>query len=395
MPEPIGTSRTLVERPYAPEVGGARLEALRSRTGAMVEDLGSLVAAESPSSDLAACRACAAVVAGVGTHLLGVAPTWVEAEGRPHLLWRGEGPTSVVLVGHLDTVWPAGTTAAWPFTVDRAAGTATGPGAFDMKGGLVQGLHALATLDGLDGVAFLVTSDEEVGSLTSRSLVEDVARGARAALVLEPPSGGALKTSRKGVSMYLLEVEGRAAHAGLEPERGVNAMVELAAQVSALTSIARAELGTTVTPTSASAGTATNVVPALATVAIDVRVRSADEQARVDAALRDLVPTVAGARLVVHGGPNRPPLPASASAGLFAVAARLADELGLGPLVGVEVGGASDGNFTAGIGVPTLDGLGSVGDGAHALGEHVVVGALAERAALVAELVEAIRAGER
>jgi glutamate carboxypeptidase len=238
---------------------------------------------------------------------------------------------------------------------------------------------AEGVLGGGAGLTVLVTGDEELGSPSSRALIEEEAAGCAAALVLEASAdGGALKTERKGVSLYRVRVSGRAAHAGLEPERGVNASVELAHQVLAVNGLGDAGRGTTVTPTLASAGTTTNTVPAVAEFAVDVRVRDTAEQDRVAAAMRGLRPVLDGARLEVAGGPNRPPLDAGASAGLFARAAALA---------GAAVGGGSDGNFTAGVGTPTLDGLGAVGGGAHADHEHVLVAALPGRVALVAALV--------
>ena len=368
-----------------------RLAALRNRTDEMIDDLATLVSAESPSDDLAALASSADAVAEVGTRLLGQAPDRIEVDGRPHLRWRFGPEPRVLLLGHHDTVWRMGTLARWPFTVDRGEGTATGPGTFDMKAGIVMGLHALATLDGLDGIAMIVNADEEVGSQTSRALIQQAANGARAAFVLEPAAGGAYKTARKGTGMYTFDVEGRAAHAGLEPERGINALVELSHLVLALEAISRPGIGTTVTPTVAAAGTTTNTVPAHAHLEVDVRVSEPGEAERVDAEIKAMATTLPGARLVVHGSPNRPPLPASASAALFTRAQRLADELGLGPLRSVEVGGASDGNLTAAVGCPTLDGMGAVGDGAHAEGEHVVLTSLAERAALVAVLVDDLR----
>jgi glutamate carboxypeptidase len=351
----------------------------------VIGELEALVAVETPSADDAATEAGARLVDDLLLQHLGSRGQWIADAGRGHLLWSGGGPASVLLVGHVDTVWPFGTTARWPFTV--VDGRASGPGAFDMKAGLVQGIHALAALDDLTGVRFLVTTDEEVGSPTSRELIEKTALGARAALVLEPSAHGALKSTRKGVSMYELVVHGRAAHAGLEPEKGANAAVELAHQVLALLEVADAAAGTTVTPTVASAGTTTNTVPALARVAIDVRAAEPSEQQRVDDALHRLVARTPGTSLELLGGPNRPPLAGSSSADLVLRARRIAQELGLPPLADVAVGGGSDGNFTAGVGVPTLDGLGAVGDGAHAEGEHVVVDAMPQRAALVARLV--------
>jgi glutamate carboxypeptidase len=260
-----------------------------------------------------------------------------------------------------------------------------------MKAGVVQALHALATLDDLDGIEVLLTTDEEVGSQTSRALVEEGARRARAALVCEPAAdGGALKVGRKGTGMYTFVVTGRSAHAGLEPEKGANALVEAAHLVLAVGPLGRPEVGTTVTPTVAAAGTATNVVPAEARLEVDVRVAEPGEAERVDDALRALTATVPGCRLEVRGGPNRPPMPATSGAGLWGRARAIAAALGLPALTGVSVGGGSDGNFTAAAGCPTLDGLGPVGGGAHAASEHVVVAAMPQRAALLAELVAAI-----
>jgi glutamate carboxypeptidase len=365
----------------------ARLIRLRDRLPDMVDSLAALVEAESPSADIALLDACAAVASSLGADATGSPAQVVRVErGRPHLQWRFGTHTKVVLLGHFDTVWPAGTTARWPFAFD--GDRATGPGVFDMKAGIVQLFEALATLDDLDGVSVLLTSDEETGSLSSRRIIEGSAHQALAALVCEPSgAGGALKTARKGTGMYTLRVTGRAAHAGLEPERGANALVEAAHLVLASLEVARPDLGTTVVPTLATAGTASNVVPPVATVELDVRVAVPDEAARVDTDLRRLTTTVPGTTVTVEGGPNRPPMPASASSGLFARAQAAAETLGLTPLTSVEVGGASDGNFAAGVGTPTLDGLGAVGDHLHAEGEYTVVAAMAERAALLAELV--------
>jgi glutamate carboxypeptidase len=358
----------------------------------MLEELERLVTVESPSAEKEACARCADALTEVARAVIGAEPERIVVDGSTHLRWRfGAAPTKVVLIGHLDTVWPLGTLAELPF--DVTDGIARGPGSFDMKAGLVMALHALASLDDRDGVTLLVNSDEETGSLTSRALVEDTARGARAALVLEPPVDAALKIARKGVGFYKLDVVGRAAHAGLEPEKGANALVAMADAVRAITTLADAAKGTTVTPTTAAAGTARNVVPANASVEIDLRGKTQDELARVDAAIRALTPTVAGTSFAIGGGINRPPLDADASTDLFARAQRIAADLGLAPLRGQAVGGGSDGNFTAGIGVPTLDGLGAVGDGAHARNEHVVVASMPERTRLVAALVRELLAG--
>jgi glutamate carboxypeptidase len=257
-----------------------------------------------------------------------------------------------------------------------------------MKAGLVLGLHATAELTDRSGVTILVTGDEEIGSPSSRALIEAEAAGCAAALVLEASAdGGALKTERKGVSLYQVRAYGKAAHAGLEPERGVNATLELAHQLLAIAAIGEADRGTTVTPTLMSAGTTANTVPAAGQFAVDVRVRDGAEQNRVDAAMRALRPALDGARLEVTGGVNRPPLAAAASATLFGRAAELAVGLGLPPLTCAAVGGGSDGNLTAGVGTPTLDGLGAVGGGAHADDEHVLIAELPRRAALLAALI--------
>ncbi|WP_327001941.1 M20/M25/M40 family metallo-hydrolase [Dactylosporangium sp. NBC_01737] len=354
------------------------LPQLRARRGRMTDDLAALVAVESPSADDTATAAGADAVTALGTALIGTAP---ERSGN-HLLWR-HGPTRVLLLGHHDTVWPVGTLARWPFSV--TGDTATGPGCFDMKAGLVQLFHALSVLPSLDGVTVLVNADEEIGSPVSRTLIADAARGAAAALVCEPSLDGALKTARKGIARYRLEVTGRAAHTGLDPARGVNAGVELAHQTIAVAGLGHGD--TTVTPTVMQAGTTENTVPAAASLAVDVRAFHDTEFDRVERAIHALRPVVPGSHLTVRGHRQRPALPASASTGLFRLACDVAADLGLPALTGAAVGGASDGNLTAGLGVPTLDGLGPVGGNAHADGEWVDLAAMGDRAALLAALV--------
>ncbi|MEU6485404.1 M20 family metallopeptidase [Streptomyces sp. NPDC046887] len=360
----------------------------------MLADLEELVVCESYSADHAAVARSARVVADQGGRLLGARPETLVVDGVTHVRWTF-GTPRVLLLGHHDTVWPIGSLATHPWSVER--GVARGPGVFDMKAGLVLLFHALAALPSLDGVCVLVTGDEEVGSDTSRPLIEELARRCAATLVLEPSApGGALKTGRKGLSHYDLTVHGRAAHAGLEPEKGVNAATELAHQILALSRIAdtvtaQAGPGTTVTPTLASAGTTTNTVPARADLSVDVRVPTAAAQQAVDRAIRALHPHHPDARLSLAGGPNRPPLDPEASRRLFARAEETALRLGLDPLRQAAVGGGSDGNFTAGVGCPTLDGLGAVGDGAHADHEHVLTATLPDRARLLAHLVGALQ----
>ncbi len=353
----------------------------------LLVDVREMVECESPSADLAAVAESADVVARVGARRLGVEPERIVVDGRTHLRWRlGAGPSRVLVLGHHDTVWPVGSLATRPCTVD--GGVLRGPGCFDMKTGVAMAFHALAALDDRDGVTLLVTGDEELGSPSSRALIEDEARAAQAALVLEASAdGGALKTERKGVSLYDVRVLGRAAHAGLEPEHGINATVELAHQVLAVAALGRYDVGTTVTPTASGSGTTTNTVPADGSFAVDVRVRSVAEQARVDAAMRSLRAALPGAALEVTGGPNRPALEARSSAALLDRVRVLAAGLGLPQPTTAAVGGASDGNFTAGVGTPTLDGLGAVGGGAHADDEHVLVDEIPGRTALLGALV--------
>jgi glutamate carboxypeptidase len=353
----------------------------------MLADIEALVSCESPSAEKSAVARSADLVGRIGTERLGASPERIIIDGTTHLRWRlGAGPPRVLLLCHHDTVWPVGSLLRRPFDITN--GVLRGPGCFDMKAGLVLGLHALTELTVRSGVTLLVTGDEELGSPSSRALIEAEAAGCAAALVLEASAdGGALKTERKGVSLYQVQAHGKAAHAGLEPERGINATLELAHQLLAVAAISNPDRGTTVTPTLMSAGTTSNTVPAAGQFAVDVRVRDGAEQERVDVAMRALRPVLDGASLEVTGGPNRPPLDSAASAALFARAAALAEALGLPPLTCAAVGGGSDGNLTAGVGTPTLDGLGAVGGGAHADDEHVLIAELPRRAALLAALI--------
>lgn len=357
----------------------------------LLADLERLVGCESPSSDLVALSRSADLVAEIGSARLGSPPERIEVEGRPHLCWRlGEGSPRVLLLCHHDTVWPLGTLDEIPCTVDD--GVMRGPGCLDMLSGLAMTFHAVAALpEGLlaaGALTLLVTADEELGSPTSRAMIEGEAAGCAAALVMEcAADDGSLKIARKGVAIYSVEAVGRAAHAGLEPEKGVNATVELAHQILAITALADEEAGTTVTPTLLEAGTAVNTVPGHGRVHVDVRASTRAELERVNTALLGLSPHLAGAELRVDGGINRAPLEAASSAGLFVRASRVAADLGLPPLTTAAVGGGSDGNLTAGVGVPTLDGLGGVGGGAHAAYEHVVVAELPRRTALLSALI--------
>ncbi|NBQ99593.1 MAG: M20 family peptidase [Actinobacteria bacterium] len=353
----------------------------------MLADLSVLVEAESPSRDVDRLTVHARLVSGMMVRLLGSAPELVASPVGPHIHWRGGGEPRVLILGHHDTVHPAGTLAARPFAVKD--GVATGPGVFDMKAGIVQAIHAVAALADRSGVEILLSCDEEIGSRESRALIEERARACGSVLVLEPSAdGGALKTGRKGTGTFEVRVRGRASHAGLEPEKGINSLVELANLIPQIVAIADPSRGTTVTPTVASAGTADNVVPENASCFVDVRVAVPEEKPRVEAAMAALRGSVPGTEIEVLGGIGRPPMHESAAAVLMGIAAQVAAEAGIENLDGVVVGGGSDGNFTAAVGVQTLDGLGAVGGGAHSADEHVVVAEMPHRAALIAGLCQ-------
>ncbi len=357
---------------------------------AVLDDLRRLVEVESPSLDVAAVSASAVALAGVIEERLGSPPQLIDGPAGPHVLWQGGGEPRVLVVGHHDTVFPLGTLSQRPFTV--ADGRVTGPGVFDMKGGIVLAIHAAAALADRSGVELLFTADEEVGSATSRTLIEERAQACGAVLVLEPAApGGALKIGRKGTGSFEIVVHGRAAHAGLEPEKGVNALIEASHQVLAVAELGRPEHGTTVTPTVASAGTAENVVPAEARVRVALRVTDLAEGDRVEAAIAALVPRDPAARVEGRGGMNRPPLEESATAELFELATKVAADAGLAAPAGVVVGGGSDGNFSGALGIPTLDGLGVTGDGAHADHEYAEIDTMPARITLLTGLLAALQ----
>lgn len=375
---------------------GPLLAAAGKRVPDLLSDLRRLVEVESPSSDLAAVAEGARTVADVVEQRLGRRPETIVEEGVTHLLLRLGGPTRVLLLCHQDTVWPLGTLERIPWS--HQDGVLRGPGTFDMLTGLVMAVHACALLqegsgpDALDGVTLLVTGDEEVGSTHSRELILQTAAGAAGVLVLEASAdGGAVKVARKGAGRYRVELQGVAAHAGLEPERGVSALLELAAQLPRILELADPEAGTTVTPTTFSGGSTTNTVPAAATLDIDVRARSAAELERVDAGLHALRATQQGAQVRTTGGINRYPMERHHAAGLWQRYADACTAVGAPVPEAVAVGGASDGNFTAAAGVPTLDGLGAVGGGAHAEHEHALVDEIAPRTAVLAHLIEQLR----
>lgn len=366
------------------------LDAVRRRRSDLIADVLTLVSCESPSGDMDRLNQSAAAVSRLGHRLLGERPEVITVSRIPNLRWQlGEGPGRVLLLGHHDTVWPRGTLERRP--ASSADGVLRGPGCLDMKAGLVIALHACALARIGSPVTVLVTGDEETGSEATRELIESTAKECEAVLVLEAAAdGGALKTARKGVAHYRVWVTGRAAHAGLDPENGVNATVEAAHQVLEIASLADPDQGTTVTPGVVRSGTTANTVPAQASITVDVRAWSAAEQARVDASLGARTPYQPDARVSTDLISLRPPFEESASSGLFQDACVVARSLGLPGLKEAAVGGGSDGNLTASLGIPTLDGLGAVGAGAHAEHEHVLVSSVVERTALVAGLIDTL-----
>jgi glutamate carboxypeptidase len=374
-----------------------RLRFFVERLDAITETVRQLVEIESPSDNKAAVDRVGALLAGrfeglgghskfhriqdFGDHLQVDFAT--ERKGKP-----------VLLLGHLDTVYPLGTLAGMPCRV--AGGRLQGPGALDMKSGIALMLHAI---DGLRTwhsdtlprpVTVLLVSDEEVGSNSSRRITESLARRSAAVLVLEPSYGtkGAVKTARKGVGEYRLKVTGKAAHSGLDFEKGESAIVELAKQITAISRLVDLKRGLTLNVGLVSGGTRANVIPAQAMASLDVRVARMKDAAGIDRQLRALKPFNRKCTLEITGGVNRPPMErTSGVAALYKQAAEIAKRLGW-KLDEASVGGGSDGNFTASLGIPTLDGLGGVGEGAHATHESILISELPRRAAMLAELIE-------
>lgn len=328
-------------------------------------DIERLVRIESPSDDRAALDAVLLEANQICKEVLGSAGSISEVNGSP-ILWWGARPADVLLLIHLDTVWPKGSfEPLWQVDGDRI----TAPGSFDMKAGFIQAVYALREITG--SVAILCTTDEEVGSKASRALIEESSRSARAVLVLEASINGAVKTGRKGTADFVIEVHGRASHAGLEPEKGINATTEMAHLVIEIEKLANPEFHTTAIPTVLTSGTTTNTVPALARLVVDCRSFAMSELERIERTLHQLKPQHPDAHIVISGGINRPPLQPESTKALFERAKKVYASLGRGELLGVAVGGASDGNFAAATGVPTLDGLGAIGGNAHAQGEWI------------------------
>jgi glutamate carboxypeptidase len=370
---------------------------LTSRQREIIDCVHELVERESPTHDKLACDKLCSYLAvtferiggQVKLHRQGVAGDHLEAD------FRGASDRKpLLLLGHLDTVYDVGTLQSMPWREEN--GLLYGPGVFDMKGGIAQMMFALNAIREVRGdlrrpVKVLLVSDEEGGSNSSRPITESVAQRCAAVLVCEPAGpGGALKTARKGVGSFIVKVTGQASHSGLDFEKGQSAIVELARQILAVSQLTDLERGTTLNVGVIRGGTRTNVVAAEAVAEVDLRIAHKEDGAIMERKIRQLRPVNKKCKLEIEGGINRPPLARTERViALFELARRIAGDLGFS-LEEIAVGGGSDGNFTAGVGVPTLDGLGAVGEGAHAPHESVVAAELPRRAALLAGLIEAI-----
>ena len=363
----------------------------------MVEQVREMVVRESPTHDKPACDALCEYLAQQFEALGGRVKIHRQPKAGDHLLVEfagARGRKPVLLLGHYDTVYDLGTLKTMPWRDDK--GVLAGPGVFDMKSGIAQVIFALRALREVKGglprpVKVWLVSDEEEGSDSSRALTEKFAAQCEAVFVCEPAGpGGALKTARKGVGGFLIKVTGHASHAGLDFEKGQSAILELSHQIQAVSRLTDLGRGITVNVGIIRGGTRTNVVAAEAVAEVDLRIARKSDGPVMERRLKALKPVNKKCSLTIEGGVNRPPLERTKQvAALFQTAQKIALELGF-PLAEIAVGGGSDGNFTGGLGIPTLDGLGAVGDGAHAKHEHVLAAELPRRAALLAGLIEAV-----
>lgn len=382
-----------------PSEMASRLRYFNEREDEIAATIRHLVEIESPSDSKPAVDRLGELLAGRFERLGGHAKFHRAQDFGDHLQvdFAGRrGGKPVLLLGHLDTVYPLGTLATMPCRL--ADGRLWGPGALDMKSGIALMLHTIEGLrawqgDGLPRpVTVLLVSDEEVGSNSSRRITEDLAKKSAAVFVLEPSYGlhGAVKTARKGVGEYTLKVTGKAAHSGLDFEKGESAIVELARQIMKISKLIDLKRGITLSVGLIQGGTRINVIPAEARAALDVRITRMKDAAGIDRRLRALRPFNRKCKIEITGGVNRPPMERTAGvAALYAKASQIAKQLGW-KLQEAAVGGGSDGNFTAGLGIPTLDGLGGVGEGAHATHESILISELPRRAALLAGLIETV-----
>jgi glutamate carboxypeptidase len=375
-------------------------EALRwltDRRREMIEQVRELVVRESPTHDKPNCDALCTYLGNQFRSLGGKVKVHRQSKAGNHLqidFAGARGREPVLLLGHYDTVYERGTLRSMPWS--ETGGKLHGPGVFDMKSGIVQILFALRALREVTGglprpVTVWLVSDEETGSDSSRAITEKLATKCSAVLVCEPSGpGGALKTARKGVGSFVITVSGKSAHAGLDFDKGHSAIRELAHQIHAVSELTDLKRGITINVGIIRGGTRTNVIPAEAVAEVDLRVAHKFDGPRMERKVKSLRPVNRNCKLQIDGGINRPPLERTKEvAELFQTARKVAAELGF-PLGEIAVGGGSDGNFTAGIGVATLDGLGAVGDGAHAPHEFVVAAELPRRAALLAGLIQAV-----
>lgn len=396
---PKKTSKTIGIAPVPENQIAQRLSYFLERKDQIVQTIRQLVETESPSDNKDAVDRLGALLAGRFEGLGGHAKFHRVSNFGDHLQVDFDGTRGgkpILLLGHLDTVYPLGTLATMPCRV--ADGRLWGPGSFDMKSGIAFMLHAIEALrawheDKLPRpVTVLLVSDEEVGSETSRRITENLAKKSTAVLVLEPSHGprGAVKTARKGIGEYVLKVTGKAAHSGLDFEKGQSAIVELAKQIIAISKLVNLKCGLTLNVGTVQGGTRVNVIPAEASAVLDVRVVRKQDAAGIDRRLRSLKPFNRKCKLEITGGMNRPPMERMAAvAALFEKAAEIAKHLGW-KLEEAAVGGGSDGNFTAALGIPTLDGLGGVGEGAHATHESILISELPRRTALLAALIDEV-----
>jgi glutamate carboxypeptidase len=376
-----------------------RLRSLESKKDALVETIRELVEIESPSDDKAACDRIGVFLAQKFEAIGGRARAHPASEFGDNLQIDFPGPNSdnekvkpVLLLGHFDTVYPMGALTTMPCRIDN--GRLFGPGVLDMKSGIALMLYAIQALQTWHRalprpVTVFLVSDEEVGSTSSRAITEALAKESAAVLVLEPAGPrGAVKTARKGVGDYTLTVTGVAAHAGLDPGKGHSAIVELSRQIGVITKMNDLRRGVSVNPGVIRGGTRTNVIAAEASVEIDVRIKAANQARALDRKMRGLKAYDRHCKLQVEGGINRMPMERNAGvAALYKKAKSIAAEIDW-KLEEAAVGGGSDGNFTAALGIPTLDGMGGVGTGAHALHEHIVIDELPRRALLLAGMIE-------
>jgi glutamate carboxypeptidase len=364
---------------------------LQDHEQAMLDDLIEFVKKESPSYNKELVDECGTYLSQLFQRRLDVGYELIEeTKVGNHLKFTiGEGEQQILIIGHFDTVWKEGR-----LKLRREGNKLYGPGILDMKGGIIQSLWAIKAIQELElplnkKIVFLCNSDEEIGSIASKEYIEEEAKKSDAVLVAEPAvaGSGALKTARKGTGIFKLKVWGRAAHAGNHHEEGINAIEELARQVIVLQELTNYKKGTTVNVGTFTGGSGTNVVPEYAEARVDLRVSTEKEAKLVTNIILNLKPILKGIKLEVTGGMNRPPMvKTEQTKELFGCAQSIASELGM-KLEEASVGGGSDGNFTAAIGIPTLDGLGACGKGIHAEYEHIQIETLAERASLFANLL--------